>query len=404
MSLDQSVMEMNGSPPAAFTPGWSDNQAIDDEQNIPVANLYITRGGLATAADNHVTISETVQRVLPLTLEITGSDLSDLTLIDIPFEVTGDPTTEIVFNSERQNTPWSFILRVNSETQQTSLGFTLNYAGLSIDDALAGIRFYEALAGGGEFRISGRHPVTGSQIFLARGRLPGGTYKPADQRFVKLLGDLAFIQNKAGVSFAVPEHSIRFQDANRIAATAEILRTGRAQYKAQPWVSISTAEQVKDAMASFESEKPLAMALHFEEEVVNIFGIYIPLGPVALYCNRSYITKADFAALRENLEIAAPGSYLRIKFTPFEGCPIEARYVKWLPKDEADAIRQQPMYQKSKPTGAQDILPLSTVNVDEAINLLKSWYQEDVDEQRESWERLKAALDEDRLSDRKLFQ
>ncbi len=35
--------------------------------------------------------------------------------------------------------------------------------------------------------------------------------------------------------------------------------------------------------------------------------------------------------------------------------------------------------------------------------LLKSWHEDDELEQPETWERLKQALDEDRLSDRKLF-
>lgn len=37
------------------------------------------------------------------------------------------------------------------------------------------------------------------------------------------------------------------------------------------------------------------------------------------------------------------------------------------------------------------------------IQLLKSWSEEDEQEQKETWEQLKQALDEDRLSDRKLF-
>ena len=38
-----------------------------------------------------------------------------------------------------------------------------------------------------------------------------------------------------------------------------------------------------------------------------------------------------------------------------------------------------------------------------AIQLLRSWRSEDEQEQRETWEYLKKALDEDRLSNRKLF-
>ncbi len=39
----------------------------------------------------------------------------------------------------------------------------------------------------------------------------------------------------------------------------------------------------------------------------------------------------------------------------------------------------------------------------EAINLLQSWLDEDTEEQKETGEYLIRALDEDRLSDRKLF-
>ena len=40
---------------------------------------------------------------------------------------------------------------------------------------------------------------------------------------------------------------------------------------------------------------------------------------------------------------------------------------------------------------------------DAAIQLLRSWRDGDENEQRETWEYLRQALDEDRLSHRKLF-
>ena len=46
------------------------------------------------------------------------------------------------------------------------------------------------------------------------------------------------------------------------------------------------------------------------------------------------------------------------------------------------------------------------MDVNQALALLQSWSVEESserDEQRETWEFLKRALDEDRLSDRKLF-
>ncbi len=146
------------------------------------------------------------------------------------------------------------------------------------------------------------------------------------------------------------------------------------------------------------------MALHFEGEVVKILGSNVPLGPVTLFCARSFITKNDLNKLRRDVKMAAPGSYLKIKFTPFEECPIEARYIQWLPKDEAEAIRKLPMYVEAERVDNDDQWTLPQINPDAVIALLKSWYDDDVDEQKDSWERLKVSLDEDRLSNRKLFQ
>lgn len=53
---------------------------------------------------------------------------------------------------------------------------------------------------------------------------------------------------------------------------------------------------------------------------------------------------------------------------------------------------------------AKFVLP--DIDVNQALALLQSWYVEESperEEQRGTWEYLKQALDEDRLSDRKLF-
>ena len=48
-------------------------------------------------------------------------------------------------------------------------------------------------------------------------------------------------------------------------------------------------------------------------------------------------------------------------------------------------------------------LELPAADAESAIALLQSWCDEDAQEQRETWTFLKTALDQDRLSDRKLF-
>jgi hypothetical protein len=401
-------MEMNGAvPPAAFTPGHSSGgrNGLNDQDislRISLKDHSVTLGPTSSpTVTTHVTTPQIWSRVIALTLEIRHQAGQGAVLSDIPFGVSGNAKSEVTLNSEHQNTPWDFLLQVNAETGQMTLSFTLNYSGLSVSEALTGVTFYEALSHGGEFRIYGRHPLTGGEIFLARANLPKETYEQADARFIRLLKDLELIQDKTGISFVIPQHSVRFQDANTIADTADILRTGHAQYAARPWESISNVEQATSTFESFNRGTPTPMAIHFENQVIIILGRYVPLGPVTLFCDRTHITKEDLDALRRDLDAAIPGSFLSIRFTPFEECPIEARYIKWLPEDEAEAIKQLPMYAPTEV--AKDTWTPPEMHPDEAVALLKSWYDEDAGEQKDSWERLRVALDADRLWSRKLF-
>jgi hypothetical protein len=66
------------------------------------------------------------------------------------------------------------------------------------------------------------------------------------------------------------------------------------------------------------------------------------------------------------------------------------------------------MYQRidKNPLEEADQFTLPDIDVNQALALLQSWNVEESperDEQRETWEFLKQTLDEDRLSDRKLF-
>ena len=63
------------------------------------------------------------------------------------------------------------------------------------------------------------------------------------------------------------------------------------------------------------------------------------------------------------------------------------------------------MYQRIEDSSADKAkkFELPPLDVDHAIKLLQSWSSDETQEQRETWELLKKALDEDRLSDRKLF-
>jgi hypothetical protein len=67
------------------------------------------------------------------------------------------------------------------------------------------------------------------------------------------------------------------------------------------------------------------------------------------------------------------------------------------------------MYERIDKNSSEDVgnFALPAVDVNQAIALLQSWNVEESperDEQRDTWEYLKKALDEDRLANRKLFR
>jgi hypothetical protein len=410
MQLTRSIFEMTGAPPAAFTPGrmleGTTARRRASWRNVPVTNARVTlTSTTAESVAKSVWLSLPSSRlkgVAQFNLEMTGADEARAALSNIPFEVVATEAGEMTFNSERQQTPWHFLLKLDPATNQMILSFTLTYAGLSVDQALEGARFYQSLARGGEFRLSGKHPITGADLTVTRGNLPSGAYEGPGP-FINLLEHLAFIEAKAGVSFTIPAQAISAEDANNIAAIANILKTGHAKYTAKPWVSVSNVEQAKAALESVAGGEPIPTALHFEEQVIVIFGTHVSLGPVTFFCDRTYITNKDLETLRKDIENSTPESTINVRLSPYEECPIEARYINWLPENEAAEIRRLPMYQRSDPGLEEEDWTLQPMEADKAVALLQSWYDEDAEEQRKTWELLKVALDEDRLSDRKLF-
>jgi hypothetical protein len=402
-------MEINGAPPADFTPGRMLNGVPgikgDWLRDILVAapTIMIASTVGASATILQLNIRGRPQQVIPLSLEVRNEGSAHAALPDIPFEVVMSQTGEITLSSERQQTPWRFLMKISAESKQMNVRFTLDYAGLSVAEALTGMTFYGSLVSGGELRIRGRHPVTGADLPIARGAIPVGVYQAPDARFVKILEQLAFIESKTGASFTIPERYISFEDANTIAATTRILETGHAQYSAQPWVSVSNVAQAKSALESFVTGAPQAMAIHFEGQIVDIFGTHVMLGPVTFFSDRTYIANEDLEDLRKELEVATPESSINIRLTPSEDCSVEARYINWLPEEEATAIRELPMYRERKVVVNEDQWDLPPVDVNNALALLRSWYDEDTAEQKNTWEQLKVALDQDRLSERKLF-
>ncbi|MGH8553120.1 MAG: hypothetical protein ACRERS_07480, partial [Methylococcales bacterium] len=305
--------------------------------------------------------------------------------------------------SKPQDHPWQFSLMIDLVNRGLDVQLGLDFSGLSVAEAVEASYFYESLASGGYFRVFGRHPVTNDELLILGSRFPKGIIDAFDPRFMRILDYLVFIQDKTRECLRIPQGTISPEDSKTIEAITHILETGRANYKSEPWFCVSNLDQVKYALETFEKSQLGSMTVHYDNQTAVIFGTSVALGPVKVFCKRMTITDDDLKELKSDVENNPFKSSFRICFTPVEGCPVEARYIRWLPMEEARVMGQQSMYKKENPHFDKKVEDFWPGNSKNAIALLESWYDEDTQEQIETWENLKTALDMDRLSQRKLF-
>lgn len=204
--------------------------------------------------------------------------------------------------------------------------YTVNFMGVNVKRVVEALRFQQAMAKGGVFRME--HLDTGFE--LAQMPIIPGVLETPDSHWIELVEKLMFIQNKVHIPLAVPDRDVTIEDAKTIFETARKLETGRATLKAEQWTIGVDREAAQRALEAFEGSRPLPMRLQIEE-TQEIFGVTIPLGPVILTCEQAHITEEDLDALRAAIATAMPGETIHIRFKPFEGCPIQAQYPKGLP-------------------------------------------------------------------------
>ena len=339
-------------PPSAFR--FPDD--LIEERNAPEPPKTVTVG-TQVSAKTTLTVSPTEetgtsrttgQRLgpVPLTLEVNPDDGAVVALPGLEFFVTEADTGDITFSNEGLPAPWHFLVTVGLKTGKMRLELSLNYAGLGVEDALRGLRFFQALARGGEFRITGAFAGTKTQVLVLRGGIPRGEYEGPDEQLVKMLERMAFVEEKTGVRFTVPEGEVPEEELLSLRVAARILKEGRATYTAGAWEAISSVEQAESMLKDFGDGRPRPTVLYYpEEQSMSVFGVDVPLGPVLIGVQRTYIAPEDLSKLRNEVAAAVPDDEVQVRLSPYEGCPAEVRYMRWLPVQETAAIYRMPIFQ-----------------------------------------------------------
>lgn len=284
---------------------------------------------------------------VPLTLEVAAEGGGVFGLTGLSFVVKKDKVGDITFTNEGLGWALTVTVVAHQATGEMSLQVGLNYAGLGVQLAYDGAKFLQALARGGEFRMVYRVPETETDVTFIRGEIPAGMYLGPDPAHMKLLERLALIQNKTGTRLTIPETGILPEEVQNIRVISRIVETGRITYQVSPWVTVLRPENVQTALETFVGGKTVPIVMHHpEEQAMAVLGAEVPLGPMLVGVTRVYMTAEDYEALRRAVESAGPDTLINARMSPYEDCPAEAHYMRYLPADHAAAIYRMVIFRQ----------------------------------------------------------
>lgn len=286
---------------------------------------------------------------VPLTLEIESEDGAIYGLTGLSFIITRDETGDLTLSNNVQDWPLRLTIVAHQATGTMSLQVELHYVGLAVQLAHDGAKFLRELAKGGTFRMMYTVPEGDTDVAFLRSVIPIGVYSGPNPRHMKLLEQLALIQNKTGAQLTIPDDGISPEEAQNIRVVASIVETGRSTYKVTPWETSLNWENAQGVLETFAPGKPIPIVMNYlEEQAMKVLGFEVPLGPVLVGIARAYMTPEDLAALRDAISTGGPGTVIRALLSPHEDCPAEAYYMRYLPVDHAAAIYRMVVFQREE--------------------------------------------------------
>lgn len=256
----------------------------------------------------------------------------------LEFETVQVGTEEATLSNQQQPVPWKVKLIMNIATGRWNITFSFPEENLNVTQALQAVRLQRALSSGGQIKII--NLITGFE-------LPAVQFEPMpialDERWAKLLEELVFIQQKTAIPIRVPSRDIDREEAMQILMTAEILRTGKARLESKEWPVNSPVSKAKEAAAAFADESIHYITMKDQTgHVMNVLDTEIPLGPTVLSCDNVLMATEMLDQLKRDIEDAAHDGVVSYRLAT-RG-PVEARFLNWLPEDEAAELRKLPIW------------------------------------------------------------
>ena len=277
-------------------------------------------------------------KLIPVKFEIECDDGETASLDYIVLRKVQGGTEETTLSNDGQElVPWKITIVINHKTRAFKFDCSMQYSGLNVFQALAGLRFSRAMSKGGQFRmISLLNGFSGQMS-----RIAPGMYPSPDPILLELTERLVFIQEKTNTLFTAPDRDLSMDEVTEVFDTARIIETGHDTIHVKNMTARGGAEMARNALEGFGGEPKYLLWRSSEDRVVTLLGVEVSLGPIVMTCNQTIITEEDKEAIKRALESAEAGDApqdIPIRFTPVDDCPVEVKYPKWLPEDEAASL------------------------------------------------------------------
>lgn len=254
-------------------------------------------------------------------------DLCSIPYLDLCVVQAGEE--QAILANQHQPYPLQLTLRLTKEGHRLQASLAFDIAQLNVEEVREFLHLQQALAAGGRFRLTRRDT---REVFV-EGTIVEQDVAP-DPVWLRLVDDLAFIQQRTGHFLTVPESGLTLEDIRDVNEMVSILRFGRVVSRFDSATISTTKEGLDSLLQFFVSGEPVAVTVVWDEVSMELLGITIPLGR-AKRVMPSVLLRDPPESLQAIAAELPDGAKIEVHLSPGESNEVIDEYENWLPESSS---------------------------------------------------------------------
>jgi hypothetical protein len=183
---------------------------------------------------------------------------------------------EITLTNEQQDIPVEIVLVLNKAKQQNRITVSTSFEGLDSVAALQVLNVQQALALGGEIRVT----FLDTQEVLTI-PVPQGTFAAPESGILDLIEKASLIQEETGVELLIPEDGkFAKQDFHAADELVSVIKTGRYRQDDVTFSVTILKPGIAVLLEKWDGESPISFKIVTPESYVEILSQRMDLGPM----------------------------------------------------------------------------------------------------------------------------